>query len=333
MIWKTDPITFETPNPGRYGVIVNLNDLTCMGALPHSMLVTWLLPKTMSIQELHSHQKEIQKAALEFGSIEIVGGHTEWTGAVKSPILSLTMMGYVPKQFLPNRNLNVGDEVYLLGFLGNEGTSILIAKVLEWLKGHRTNKNRDSTNFEKRKSYLFSKTPKALHKLFEEPVSDELHQFEKLLSIHNDGLMLNKSSNVSLMHDPTEGGLFGALSEIFVDKNDQGIRLDSKSLFKHLHPITKGLCEWLSVDPCRLISSGSLLAIISNHSDSQKHHQHPNKLKFEHEISQIGVITNKVGCFLDDQKLEESQPDQIIDALKNLEEKLNSFDTHFKQDL
>jgi hydrogenase expression/formation protein HypE len=239
MIWKTDPITFETSNPGRYGVIVNLNDLTCMGAIPHSMLVTWLLPTTLSIEELNSNQQEIQKAASEFGAIEIVGGHTEWTSAVKSPIVSITMIGFTPHSYLPSRSLKAGDSVYLLGFLGNEGTSILVSKMRQFLK------NNQKQNFQK---YV----PKDLYDLFHDhSKNEELDQFERLLSIHKDGLQINKTCIASLMHDPTEGGLFGALSEIFVDRTDCGVRIDSISLQMHLHPVTKSICEWLNVDPCK----------------------------------------------------------------------------------
>ena len=58
------------------------------------------------------------------------------------------------------------------------------------------------------------------------------------------------------MHDVTEGGIFGAVSEICFSSGF-GAKLFVDKI--PLHPVTKKICEISGDDPYRLISSGSML--------------------------------------------------------------------------
>jgi len=62
------------------------------------------------------------------------------------------------------------------------------------------------------------------------------------------------------MHDPTEGGVIGGISEI-VALTDLKVKLDFDTF--PLHPITQRVSKKLGFDPLHLISSGALLAIVS----------------------------------------------------------------------
>ncbi|MFV2014018.1 MAG: AIR synthase related protein, partial [Candidatus Heimdallarchaeota archaeon] len=124
MVWKSDPITFPAPDLSKYSIIVNLNDLTCFGAIPYGILVTLLLPTHFNQSDLQNFQNSLHETALDY-NISILGGHSEFTSAVIRPVIDLSMIGFVPKTFLPTRNLAAGDHVYLLGYVGNEGTAIL----------------------------------------------------------------------------------------------------------------------------------------------------------------------------------------------------------------
>lgn len=64
------------------------------------------------------------------------------------------------------------------------------------------------------------------------------------------------SENVSSMHDITEGGLFGAITEIST-KTGLGFEIDLNKV--PITDLTKRICEKLELSPYTLISSGSML--------------------------------------------------------------------------
>ena len=79
------------------------------------------------------------------------------------------------------------------------------------------------------------------------------------------------------MHDPTEGGVIGGISEI-VALTDLKVKLDFDAF--PLHPITRKASKILGFDPLHLISSGALLAVVSKENAEEA----MNRLK-EHDIS------------------------------------------------
>lgn len=278
-ICKSDPITFPTPNPGRYAIIVNLNDLACLGAVPFGVLVTWLLPVTTEIQEIERKQHELHLSAKEFG-ITILGGHTEFTSAVSRPIISLSMIGFTPKSYLPPRALEKGDKIYLLGNIANEGTAIL---------GHELES----------KEHI----PEDLkHNL------KDLPMYEGGLSIYRDALKINKQYKPKMMHDPTEGGILGAIYEMMIG-HQVGIHIESKKF--SIGKLTKSICSFLNIDALRLISSGTLLICTGKEINA-------NSLDLEHHLVEIGVVTDTQKLFLDESEIQPPEADQLIQGLKKL---------------
>ena len=276
----SDPITFPTPNPGRYAIVVNLNDLACLGAVGYGILVTWLLPTTTELSEIEKLQSKLHESALEF-DLTILGGHTEFTSAVTRPIISLSMIGFTPKSYLPPRAMESGDHVYLLGNIGNEGTAIL---------GHE----------------LLSK----------ERISKELRKelknignFEKDLSIYRDALKINKKIKPKVMHDPTEGGLLGAIYEMMIGK-EIGIKIDSHKI--PIENLTKMICNLLDVDPLRLISSGTLIICTDREINFDSN-------ELEHPLREIGVITSERKLIIDNREKQQPESDQINKGLRNLQ--------------
>ncbi|MHA2363605.1 MAG: AIR synthase related protein [Candidatus Hodarchaeales archaeon] len=282
LVWKSDPITFPTPNPGKYALIINANDLTCLGAIPYAVLVTWLLPPEFKQSYMEKLQSELHQAAKE-QNIVILGGHSEFTSAVNSPVVSLSMIGFTPKSYLPSRKINVGDHLYLLGFVGNEGTAIL---------GHEAqNKKTLPDNIKNQLIYL--------------------KIFDQNLSIATDGLFINKNLKPPLIHDGTEGGILGAIYEMFVEL-DVSVTIKSNALLKQTHKLTKDICEWLNINPLRLIASGTLLIC------TKKEIQFEIIQQIKHPIRKIGVITSNKDFLLDNEKFGPPEPDQVILGLERL---------------
>lgn len=84
LIAATDPITLTTSDLGRYGVIVNANDVAVMGVRPRWFLAAVLLPLGTTADAIEQLFASMRGALGEVGAT-LVGGHTEVTGAVGQP--------------------------------------------------------------------------------------------------------------------------------------------------------------------------------------------------------------------------------------------------------
>jgi len=125
--------------------------------------------------------------------------------------------------------------------------------------------------------------------------------------------LVNKKFRPSLIHDATEGGLYGALSEL-LHETDVGIELREEP---QIHPILQKLSDWLEFDPYRIISSGLVIFAVSKDRTTEL-------LKFlsEYEIScsEIGSVTSEREILrLGDRIIDKPRGDDIIIALRNLE--------------
>ncbi|MCD6421612.1 MAG: hypothetical protein J7L17_04315 [Thaumarchaeota archaeon] len=90
-------------------------------------------------------------------------------------------------------------------------------------------------------------------------VLERARKFYERLSVVKEALMLAGGRFPTAMHDPTEGGLLGGVYELAEASGCSFIIYEDKV------PIaeeTKRICEALSCDPLKLISSGVLLAAI-----------------------------------------------------------------------
>lgn len=286
LVAKTDPITFDTPNPGKYAVIVNSNDIACMGGVPYGCLITLLLPNSIKSEEIEFIQSEIHKTCLSL-KISILGGHTEITTAVTRPIISLSMLGITPESYLPPLNMESGDILILSGWLANEGSAIL---------GNAINVQKTAE--------IISPTV--------------LKIFEKNLYIGNIALEINKRFKPKLIHDPTEGGVLAGLYEIFQAQDSQkGLKINLKDLKSNIHPETAKLCSLLKIDPLRLISSGTLLAVIpaKYKEDFENWKQH---LTTNFPTIQIGEVIDDHIIMIDGHEVDPPQTDEIIKGFSNL---------------
>ncbi|MHA1115628.1 MAG: AIR synthase related protein [Candidatus Heimdallarchaeaceae archaeon] len=282
LIEKSDPITFPTPNPGHYSVIVNSNDIACSGGVPYGFLITIIAPPDTTFDKIKAIQKEIHKQCEKF-DISILGGHTEISQSVNTIIISGHMIGFVPKEFLVPNYLSPGDKIIALGYSGKEGTNILIEEAGE-----------------------------AIYDKFTKKEIYEWKERNSDISILNIALELNKEFKPKLLHDPTEGGIFGALYEI-VALTKLGIMLDR---LPPLSDVTKKLSEWLNFNPYRLISSGGLIIA----AEEKKALKIVEFLKMKkYPVEMIGtVITSDKKLIYKEKEIHPPEGDDIIIALNNL---------------
>lgn len=230
LIYKADPITFPTPNPARYLITVNKNDLATAGALPYGITVTILLPPNSTETSLLELQSNLSDEC-DKHHITILGGHTEITSGVKNPILSASMIGFVPPEFYISREPQVGDSIICSGWVGAEGTGILLTEASDLFS-----KYLDSSEFQQ---------------------GIEIGQ---ALDTSNQVIECNKQwhDDLHLVHDATEGGIIAAIYECLAPKGF-GSEIESKKI--PVAPVTKKLTDILKIDPYKLIASGAVLFI------------------------------------------------------------------------
>ncbi|MFX0182531.1 MAG: AIR synthase-related protein [Candidatus Hodarchaeota archaeon] len=285
LVYKADPITYPTPNPAKYLIIVNKNDLATSGAIPYGITVTILLPHSTTKDRLIELQNNLSKTCEEL-QITILGGHTEITENVQYPILSGNMIGFVPPEYYIPRNPHVGDHIICSGWVGAEGTGILLAEAEDYFSNNM-NQDEYSQGIQIGKKIDISK-----------------RIIECNLQYHD---------YLTLVHDCTEGGVFGALYECLAPKHI-GCSVTLSKI--PVAPITKKVAEMLKISPYKLISSGAVLLLCDKNS-SALITKFLNSFGFPAEI--IGEVTEKGGPILvDNNPIGPPEADHVILGLENL---------------
>lgn len=233
---SSDPITAATTNLGKLSVEVSVNDIAAAGGEPVCAIVTLLAPPGTPPEKLSAVMEEAEQTAALRG-LEIAGGHTEFTDAVNRLITVTTVIGRAEKLITSTR-FSAGESLLLTKTAGLEGTGILAAEQGERLqKGGMTEK--------------------------ELALAREIGQKVSVLA---EGWIL-RDLPVSALHDVTEGGVFGAVTEM-VQAAGLGAELWAEAI--PVHPVTLKLCGILGLSPFKLISSGSMLIVSPRPDEVQR---------------------------------------------------------------
>lgn len=230
LIAKSDPVTFATDRIGWYAIQVNANDIAACGGIPKWFLGTLLLPENEPASTARDIFTQLHEAASELG-IELIGGHTEITVGLPRPIISGTMLGEAAaSETVKTSSASPGDDVILTAGIAIEGTAIIARESSDELK------NADLSDSQISSAASFLDSPG--------------------ISVVRAAKIAASTGVVSAMHDPTEGGIAGALDEL-ARASDTGVRIDAESV--NIYPETQAICDALNLDPWGLIASGALL--------------------------------------------------------------------------
>ncbi len=230
LVYKSDPITFAAEAIGWYAVQVNANDIATAGATPRWFLVTLLLPEertTAVLVEQIFHQ--LTDACQEIG-VSLVGGHTEITFGLERPLIVGTMIGEVaPDRLVTPRGAAPGDRILLTKGVPIEATAILAREF-----------------------------PDRLRPVLSEAEIKQAAAFltKPGISVLRDAQIAMQAGRVTAMHDPTEGGLAGALWELAEASNRQLI-VDLTAV--PIPPLSARICSVFNLDLLATIASGALL--------------------------------------------------------------------------
>ncbi len=228
LVVHTDPITEAIERAGWLAIHVASNDVAVSGAKPRWASVAILLPPGKA-SLLDIIVEDIDKAARELG-IMVVGGHTEEAPGATKPVIAATVMG-VTKRPLSISNVREGLEVIVAKYVGAEGTAIIASDFANLLR----------------------------EKGVDEKTLETAREFFNHISVVKEALAI--ADIVEAMHDPTEGGLLGALYEVaFATNTVIELWVDKVPV----HDITRRVCSLLGIEPLKLISSGALLAFVKS---------------------------------------------------------------------
>ncbi|MBR5181858.1 MAG: AIR synthase family protein [Clostridiales bacterium] len=241
MVTSSDPITAGGTESGTLAIHVSCNDIAACGVRPSGILIVIIAPPSVTEEDIKMTVDQASREAQALG-VDIVGGHTEVSDAVNKMIVVSTAFGLVRKGgCVPLGKAMPGDSLIMTKTAGIEGSFIAANEHKDKLSGKVSEGDiREALSYKNLISVV--KEGAACGSLRAEPAK-----------VREDGFVL---SAVNLMHDVTEGGVFGAAFEM-ADFSKTGVVID-----KRLVPFTgatKAICSALGLDAFRLISSGSLM--------------------------------------------------------------------------
>lgn len=230
------------------------NNIACSGAKPVAVTVSMTLPEEFDEPALKLYMKFMNKAA-EVLQVEIAAGDTRISSNVQVPLLTVTGIGKREKeQKFEERKVCAGQELVVSKWIGMEGALLLASAKEEELSA--------------RYPYAMLERVKAM---------------EHEMTVLSEAATAVKS-DVSAMHDLSEGGILGGLWE-FAEKHGVGLEIDMKKI-----PVKQEIieiCEYYELNPYALRSGGSLLMAANNGSN------------LVWELNKLGIEASVIGRITD----------------------------------
>lgn len=277
-VMSTDPITASIADIGRLAIHISCNDVASNGVEPVGIMLAVMLPVGTTEEQIAIMMDQAAAASEQVG-VEIVGGHTEITPAVSSPVIVSTAFGRGVAKKTENddscaETMKPGDRILMTKWAGLEGTGII------------------AYDYQKQLEEVLTEQEISLGKRMLDSVS-----------VVKEGVLAGRIGTHG-MHDITEGGLLGAVWEMcHVCKVGARIHMDKVAVSE----VTRKICHHYDIDPLRLISSGCMLIV----ADEKKTEEIITALSEQDiAVADIGEITGEAeGIHLENQgALEEILP-------------------------
>lgn len=225
---STNPVTYTFKGMEKLAIASAMNNVVAKGGCPKSVLVSILLPERYKETALKKMMESLNLFCKEYG-IDIVGGHTEVTTAVNTPVINVTAVGYALRKNVVTRKRPDADmDIVMTKYIGIPATMII----------------QDIKREE-------------LRKKFSENFIDRVNGFDKYYSIIDEG-KLASSHGVICMHDVSRGGIFQALWEM-AEYLGFGFEVDVDRILVKQETIE--FCEIFNLNPYEILSTGVLLMV------------------------------------------------------------------------
>lgn len=197
--------------------------------IPEIMNVDVILPEKRLESELKELMRYISKIALD-AKMHIVGGNTEITKAVKSPIVSFTVIGRYAYEDYLEADLCVKEDysIVMTKQIGMSGTAALAREKYNELK----------------EKFQISYLKKAF-------------EMEDCLDVRKESAIAN-NLGIRVMHDLSRGGIYLGLWQLAV-KTQKGVEVMMDNI--DIRQETIEICEPYGINPYKLMSNGAMLMV------------------------------------------------------------------------
>jgi hydrogenase expression/formation protein HypE len=268
-----NPVFFPGGDIGKLAVCGTVNDLAMNGARPLYLSLSAIIEEGFRLSELEQIVQSIKTAAEE-AEVSIIAGDTKVVNRGQADKLFLTTSGVgiiPPGVDISGANARAGDKVLLSGTIGDHGIAIM----------------------SQREGLKFATTLKS-----------DCAPLNKLVS-----QMLQVSSRIHSMRDPTRGGLATTLNEL-ARQSKVGIVVEETKI--PVKEDVKAACELLGLDPIYVANEGKLVAIVDP-ADADKILARMRKNSYGRDAVIIGKVTDEhPGKVIVKTKL---GPSRIVDML------------------
>jgi hydrogenase expression/formation protein HypE len=244
------PIFFPGGDIGRLAVNGTVNDIAMSGARPLYLSAAFILEEGLLVAELQRIVHSMQEAC-ETAGVILVTGDTKVVnrGSGDKVFINTSGVGCLEHECIISADqVRPGDTVILSGTIADHGMAVMSKR--EGLE-------------------------------FETEILSDTAPLNALVQV-----MLEASSNIHCLRDPTRGGLATTLNEI-ARRAHVGIMLDEKRI--PLREDVKGACEILGIDPLYVANEGKLIAIVGGDDgkkvlERMRGHQHGQEAQIIGEV-------------------------------------------------
>jgi hydrogenase expression/formation protein HypE len=271
--YVVNPIFFPGGDIGKLAVCGTVNDLAMNGAKPLYLSLSAIIEEGFLLSELEKIVQSIKKA-VEEAEVSIIAGDTKVVNRGQADKLFITTSGVgiiSPGVDISGSNARAGDKILLSGTIGDHGIAVM----------------------SQREGLRFSMTLKS-----------DCAPLNKLVS-----QMMEVSSRIHCLRDPTRGGLATTLNEL-ARQSKAGIVVDEARI--PVKDEVKAACELLGLDPIYVANEGKLVAI-ADPADADKILTQMKKNSYGRNAAIIGEVTAEhTGKVVMKTKL---GPSRIVDML------------------
>lgn len=251
--YVVNPIFFPGGDIGKLAVCGTVNDLAMNGARPLYLSLSAIIEEGFLLSELDQVVQSIKSAAEE-ADVSVVAGDTKVVNRGQADKLFVTTSGIgiiPPGVDISGANARAGDKVLLSGTIGDHGIAIM----------------------SQREGLRFSMT-----------LESDCAPLNRLVS-----QMLETSSRIHCLRDPTRGGLATTLNELARQSN-VGIVVEEARI--PVKEEVKAACELLGLDPIYVANEGKLIAVVDP-ADADKILARMRLNSYGKDAALIGEVTGK----------------------------------------
>ena len=219
------PIFFAGGDIGKLAVCGTANDLSMSGAVPRYLSATFVIEEGFRIVDLQRIAQSMQEAADE-ACVEIIAGDTKVveTGKADGVYITTAGLGLIPAGVsISGAGASPGDKIILSGPIGDHGIAILSER-----EGLR----------------------------FKTEIRSDCAPLNHLVKA-----MLEVSTEIHSLRDPTRGGLATTLNEM-ADQSGVGMRIYENAI--PVREPVRAACELLGYDPLYIANEGKLVAVVGS---------------------------------------------------------------------